>query len=401
MIYALSILYFIYTITKIVISLAEIGFIKQKREKKAIILTPTNYQKAADYKMVNEELNIVSSLFDFVVAIFWIFGGLSFLEGFIVHENSLSENILFVLIFIVINYILSLPFDIFNTFVKDKRFGFSTIDVKTYLLDQIKGGLIFLVAGSLVIGVISWIVMNLPFWWVWGFVVIMTVLVVINLIYPTIIAPLFNKFNPLADESLKSSIESLLKKAGLHSSGVFTIDASKRDKRLNAFFGGLGKSKRVVLYDTLIEKLGKSELLAVLGHELGHFKHKDIVKKIALMGGVLFAIFAIFGNIPTSIYEALHVKVEAYSIVSIFLLFSPILFFIVTPIIGIASRHDEYKADEYGSECESQEALSSALMKLADENKSFPYSHPLSIFFYHTHPPLVERLYALGVDVEA
>lgn len=400
MIYTLGFIYLVYTLVKIAISLLEIGHIKQKREKSAVILSEENYQKAADYKLANEELNIVSSLFDFAVAMFWVFGGLALLERFIISDNSLIQNVLFVIVFIGINYILSLPFDIFNTFVKDKRFGFSTIDVKTYLLDQIKGAAIFLIAGSLVIGIISWIIMSLPLWWVWGFVVIMTVLVVINLIYPTVIAPLFNKFNPLEDESLKSSIEILLQKAGLHSSGVFTIDASKRDKRLNAFFGGLGKSKRVVLYDTLIEKLGQNELLAVLGHELGHFKHKDIVKKIALMGAVLFAMFGVFGNIPTAIYEALHVKVEAFSIISIFLIFSPILFFIVTPLMGIASRHDEYRADEYGSECESKEALSSALMKLADENKSFPYSHPLSIFFYHTHPPLVERLKALGVDVE-
>lgn len=400
MIYALGFIYLVYTLVKIAISLLEIGHIKQKREKRAVILTQENYQKAADYKLANEELNIVSSLFDFAVAMFWIFGGLSLLQSYMVSENSLFENVLFVIVFIGINYLLSLPFDIFNTFVKDKRFGFSTIDTKTYVLDQLKGAAIFLIAGSLVIWLISWIIKSLPLWWVWGFGAIMAILVVINLIYPTVIAPLFNKFNPLSDESLKSSIENLLKKAGLHSSGVFTIDASKRDKRLNAFFGGLGKSKRVVLYDTLIEKLGKNELLAVLGHELGHFKHKDIVKKIALMGAVLFVMFGVFGNIPASIYEALHVKVEAYSIITIFLIFSPVLFFVVTPLMGIASRHDEYRADEYGSECESKEALSSALMKLADENKSFPYSHPLSIFFYHTHPPLVERLKALGVDVE-
>lgn len=400
MIYVLGFLYLLYTLAKIFISYLEIGFVKKTRVKKAVILSSSNYQKAADYKLANEQLNIISSIFDIVIAMFWIFGGLALLESALISENSLFENVLFVVVFVGVNYILSLPFDIFNTFVKDKQFGFSTIDTKTYIVDQIKGAIIFLIAGSLVIGIISWIIMSLPLWWIWGFVVIMSVLVVINLIYPTVIAPLFNKFNPLEDETLKSSIETLLQKAGLHSSGVFTIDASKRDKRLNAFFGGLGKSKRVVLYDTLIEKLGKSELLAVLGHELGHFKHKDIIKKIALMGSILFVMFGIFGNIPASIYEALHVKVEAYSIITIFLIFSPVLFFIVTPIIGIASRHDEYKADEYGSECESSDALSSALMKLADENKSFPYSHPLSIFFYHTHPPLVERLKALGVDVE-
>ena len=150
-----------------------------------------------------------------------------------------------------------------------------------------------MVFGSLVIWFLIWVIKVSALWWLWGFLGIFTLVILINVIYPTFIAPLFNKFSPLDEGELKDSIVSLMGKAGLVSSGIFTVDASKRDKRLNAYFGGLGKSKRVVLYDTLVEKLNKNELLAVLGHELGHFAHKDIFKNIGLMGVMLFVVFAI------------------------------------------------------------------------------------------------------------
>ncbi len=391
-------IYFIYVVARIYLSALEILHVKKTRGYKAVILSSDNFQKAADYKEANEKFAIVSGAYDFFIMFCWISFGLSSLQDALQGFSGVVQSVLFINIFIIVNYILSLPFDIYSTFKKDKEFGFTTIDTKTFVLDQVKSGVLFLVFGSLIFVALSWIILNLSSWWIWGFVVMMSLMVVINLIYPTFIAPLFNKFKPLEDEDLSESIGALLKKAGLNSDGVFSIDASKRDKRLNAFFGGLGKSKRVVLYDTLLEKVSKSELLAVLGHELGHFKHKDIIKKIALIGTMLFIMFALLGNLPLSVYNGLHVEAKPYAIIVFFMMFSPVLFFIFTPILGAASRHDEYAADEYGSECESKDALASALMKLADENKSYPYSHPLNIIFYHTHPPLVERLKALGVD---
>jgi STE24 endopeptidase len=221
------------------------------------------------------------------------------------------------------------------------------------------------------------------------------------MIYPTLIAPIFNKFTILEDVDLKSSIEDLMNKSGLKAEGIFTIDASKRDSRLNAYFGGLGKSKRVVLYDTLVEKLSKSELLSVLGHELGHFKHKDIIKNIAMMGALMFGMFYIFGNLPSELFVALNLEQTPYIVLVIFLLFSPILSFLFMPLFGMVSRKNEYEADRYGSECESEVALADALEKLANENKSFPKSHPIYIFFYFTHPPLVERLKRLGKKIDS
>ncbi|MDR2342175.1 MAG: M48 family metallopeptidase [Campylobacteraceae bacterium] len=393
-------LYFFYILLKLYISASEIGFVSYAKNLPAIILSSENYQKAAEYKIANERLHVITNFYDYALFLFWILFGLKALETFCIKDGSIIESVIFIMSFIVINYILTLPFDIYSTFVKDKKFGFSTIDAKTYLLDSTKSAVIFLILGGLVIALISWIISSFALWWFWSFVAVFVLILFINMFYPTLIAPIFNKFIPLENSELKSSIEDLMQKAGLKSSGIFTMDASKRDNRLNAYFGGLGKSKRVVLFDTLLKKLNSSELLSVLGHELGHFKHKDILKNIAITAALLFALFAFFGNLPDSVYEAFGIKNGAYSSIVIFLLLSSAVSFLIMPIFGYLSRKNEYKADKYGSECESKEALASALVKLADENKSFPRSHFLYIAFYHTHPPLIERLKALGVDTE-
>lgn len=390
--------YLVYLIIKLYAAFMEIGYVMKARGQKAIILSPSNYLKAAAYKIASQKLLILTTFFDFVLFFGWITFGLSYLDTTIMIENEVVRSVAFIMSFIAINYLLSLPFDLYHTFGLDKKFGFSTIDVKTFALDQIKSALMFILFGGAFFAAMSAIVMAYEYWWFFGFLFAFVVILFINMIYPIVIVPLFNKLTPLEDESLRSSIETLLEKAGLKSSGVFSLDASKRDNRLNAYFGGLGRSKRVVLFDTLIAKLEKHELLAVLGHELGHFKHKDILKNIASSALMLFIMFALFGNLPEELFDSLHMNKSAGSIMVLFLLLSPLVSFVLMPLFGLLSRYNEYKADEYGSECESKEALSSALVKLADENKSFPLSHPLTITLYFTHPPLTERLKKLGMQ---
>lgn len=390
--------YLVYLIIKLYAAFMEIGYVMKARGQKAIILSPSNYLKAAAYKIASQKLLILTTFFDFVLFFGWITFGLSYLDTTIMIENEVVRSVAFIMSFIAINYLLSLPFDLYHTFGLDKKFGFSTIDVKTFVLDQIKSALMFILFGGAFFAAMSTIVMAYEYWWFFGFLFAFVVILFINMIYPIVIVPLFNKLTPLEDESLRSSIETLLEKAGLKSSGVFSLDASKRDNRLNAYFGGLGRSKRVVLFDTLIAKLEKHELLAVLGHELGHFKHKDILKNIASSALMLFIMFALFGNLPEELFDSLHMNKSAGSIMVLFLLLSPLVSFVLMPLFGLLSRYNEYKADEYGSECESKEALSSALVKLADENKSFPLSHPLTITLYFTHPPLTERLKKLGMQ---
>ncbi len=187
---------------------------------------------------------------------------------------------------------------------------------------------------------------------------------------------------------------------GLKSDGIFVMDASRRDNRLNAYFGGLGKSKRVVLFDTLLDKLTNRELLAVLGHELGHFSHKDIWKNIAMMGVLLFVAFFLLGNLPDELFFEMGVTPTAGVKLAMMSLLLSLIGFVFTPIMSFVSRHNEYRADEFGSNMGGKDNLVSALIKLVDENKSFPKSHPLVVFFYYTHPPILERLKALGYSEE-
>ena len=396
MVLEVGVIYFLYILIKVYVSVMEVGYVSRAKHLVPVILDAKRYKDAADYKIATERMNILNSLFDYALFIFWVGFGLRWLDSVISIDNTLLKSVVYVDLFIIINYIVSLPFELYSKFYLDKKFGFSNMTPKMFLSDLLKSAVLFLVFGSLVVLAVSYIISSFALWWLWSFVFIFVIIVGINLIYPTFIAPLFNKFIPLEDESLKESIETLMQKAGLKSSGIFTMDASKRDNRLNAYFGGLGSSKRVVLFDTLIKKLTKPELLAVLGHELGHFKHKDIIKNIFMMGGLLFLMFFIFGNLPRELFLSFGLDKTPYTIIAFFLLLSPIVAFVFMPVMGLLSRHNEYAADEYGSECESGEVLANALEKLANENKSFPRAHPLYIFFYFTHPPLIERLKRLG-----
>ena len=391
-------LYFLFTTYT---SFMQIGFVKNAKDLQAIILDTDKYVEAGNYSIEKEKIAIVSSFYSFIIFVFWIGFGLSSLDSMLNIESSWIKAIVYVDLFIIINWLLGLPFDLYSTFKLDKKYGFSNMTPSLFIKDTIKTGLLFLIFGSVVIGAISWIISSFDTWWIWGFVFIFAVIILINMLYPLIRDKMFDKFESLKDKELESKIENLLDQVGFKSSGVFSVDASKRDNRLNAYFGGLGSTKRVVLFDTLVEKLSHNELLAVLGHELGHFKNGDILKNIGIMGVVMFVFFAIFGNLSDEIFLGLGLNNEPYAIIVFFLIFSPILSFFLMPLISLISRHNEYAADQFGSDMQSKEDLVSALLKLANENKSFPLSHPIYIFFYYSHPPLVERFKELGYDVHA
>ncbi|WP_321471346.1 M48 family metallopeptidase [Halarcobacter sp.] len=391
--------YCLYFLVSIYTSFMQIGFVKNAKNMRPIILDENRYAEAANYTIEKEKVTIVSSFYSFILFIIWIGFGLKTLDSLILIESSILKAVVFINLFIIINWLLGLPFDLYSTFKLDKKYGFSNMTPALFIKDTIKTGILFLLFGSIVIAAISWIIGNFSTWWIWGFVFIFAVIILINMLYPVIRDKMFDKFEALKDKELEEKIINLLNQVGFKSSGVFSVDASKRDNRLNAYFGGLGSTKRVVLFDTLIEKLSHNELLAVLGHELGHFKNGDILKNIGIMGVVMFVFFAIFGNLSDEIFLGLGLNNEPYAIIAVFLLFSPILSFFLMPLISLISRHNEYAADEFGSNMQSKEDLISALLKLANENKSFPLSHPLYIFFYYSHPPLVERFKELGYNV--
>lgn len=389
-------LYFVFNIYT---SFMQIGYIKNAKNLKPIILDSSKYQEAANYAIEKEKLAICSSFYDFILFILWIGFGLSFLDSLVQIESFWLKAVVFVDLFIIINWFLTLPFELYSTFKLNKKYGFSNITPALFIKDTIKTGVLFLVFGSLVIAGISFIINSFSSWWIWGFAFIFAVIILINMLYPVIRDKMFDKFEKLKDKELEAKIENLLNEVGFKSSGVFSVDASKRDNRLNAYFGGLGATKRVVLFDTLVEKLTHNELLAVLGHELGHFKNGDILKNIGIMGVVMFVFFAIFGNLPDELFLGLSLNNEPYAIIAVFMIFSPILSFFLMPLISMISRHNEYAADEFGSNLSTKEDLVNALLKLANENKSFPLSHSMYIFFYYSHPPLVERFKELGYDV--
>ena len=380
-------------------SFMQIGFIKNAKNLKPIILDSSKYQEAGNYAIEKEKLAICSSFYDFILFILWIGFGLFYLDSLVQIESFWLKAVVFVDLFIIINWVLTLPFELYSTFKLNKKYGFSNMTPALFIKDTIKTGILFLVFGSLVIAGISFIINSFSSWWIWGFAFIFAVIILINMLYPVIRDKMFDKFEKLKDKELEAKIENLLNEVGFKSSGVFSVDASKRDNRLNAYFGGLGATKRVVLFDTLVEKLTHNELLAVLGHELGHFKNGDILKNIGIMGVVMFVFFAIFGNLPDELFLGLSLNNEPYAIIAVFMIFSPILSFFLMPLISMISRHNEYAADEFGSNLSTKEDLVSALLKLANENKSFPLSHPMYIFFYYSHPPLVERFKELGYDV--
>lgn len=389
--------YCVYFLLTVYTSFMQIDFVKKTRKRVPIILEPGKYEEAADYSVEKERLSMATHFYDFAIFFIWIGFGLNLLNELIGgFESSWLKAVVFVDAFIIINWLLGLPFAIYTTFVLDKKYGFSNMTASLYIKDTLKNAFLFLVFGSAVIAVVSLIIESFESWWLWGFAFIFAVIIIINMLYPVIRDKMFDKFEPLKDKELEAKIESLLDKVGFKSSGVFSVDASKRDNRLNAYFGGLGSTKRVVLFDTLVQKLTHNELLAVLGHELGHFKNGDILKNIGIMGVVMFVFFAIFGNLHEDVFLSLKLENEPYAIITLFIIFSPILSFFLMPLISFISRHNEYAADEFGSNMQSKEDLVSALLKLANENKSFPLSHPLYIFFYYSHPPLVERLKELG-----
>jgi len=400
MLQALIIIFTLYTLIKIYVSVMQIGFISDKKQEDAMLLSPTKYMIAANYAIKKERLNIAESFIEYFLFLFWIFGGFKWLQSLIGIEDSITNNVLFIFGFFAINYIVSLPFDIYKVFKLDKSFHFSTTTPKLYFIDQLKQIAMFIIFGGAIFALLSYIFTNFTNWWIYSFITIFVVIVLINMLYPTLIAPIFNKFKPLEDKELQSKIEGILKEVGLNSDGVFTIDASKRDNRLNAYFGGLGKSKRVVLFDTLLKKLSQSEIIAILGHELGHYSHKDIYKNIATIGVFLFLVFFIVGNLPNSLFLEMGVAPTAGVKIALIMLILPIFSFVYMPIIGLISRHNEYEADKFGAKIGGKQNLINALLKLVNENKAFPHSHPLYIFFYYTHPPVLERLKELGYKEE-
>lgn len=392
-------IYTFYILVRLYVSVMQIGYINQVKRRGAVLMGEKEYLDAADYAVAKEKLSMIEAGAEYALFFVWIGGMMAWLDGALMGQPLLVHTIAAVMGLIFLNAALMLPFGWFLKFKIDAQYGFNRSSLGQFAKDTLIGAVLTIIIGSLIVWAVSAIITSSELWWLWSFCFIFGVVIVLNMFFPTIRALFFDKVTPLEDPELREQIESLMQRTGFVSSGVFISDASKRDARLNAYFGGLGKSKRVVLFDTLIQKLSPSELIAVLGHELGHFAHGDLYKNIGMVGTMLFAMFALFGNLPEDLYLQLGVTPSAHIIMMLFILLLPVVSFVMMPLMGIVSRHNEYEADRSGAELGGAEHLVNALKKLVSENKSFPLSHPLYRFFHTTHPPVIERLRALGADI--
>ncbi|MCL4431736.1 MAG: M48 family metallopeptidase [Epsilonproteobacteria bacterium] len=394
-------LYTFYILMRLYVSVMQIGFINQVKRKKAVLLGEKEYLDAANYAVAKEKLSLVEAMAEYVIFFVWMAGGLAWFDEVLTVQSPLLHTLGAVIGLILINSVVMLPFGWYAKFKIDAQYGFNRSSTAQYIKDTLISTVLTIIFGGLIVWGIAAIINASQLWWLWSFCFIFGVVVLMNMFFPTVRALFFDKVTPLDDPELQEQIATLMEKTGFVSSGVFVSDASKRDARLNAYFGGLGKNKRVVLFDTLLQKLTPQELIAVLGHELGHFAHGDLYKNIAMVGLMLFGMFAAFGNLPQSLYVQLGVVSSPHMMMMLFILLLPMVSFVMMPLMGLVSRHNEYEADRTGSELGGAKHLISALIKLVSENKSFPLSHPLYRFFHTTHPPVIERLRALGSDISA
>jgi STE24 endopeptidase len=385
MVIGLLVIFTLYISFRVGLDIYEAMYIKEEVNKEAVLMNKLEYLEAGLYAVYNKIIDIFDAFASLFVVVVLLFGGLWLINYF---DNS--NSLMTIFIYFAVVYFVTLPINIYQKVI-DKKFGFNKSSWKLFIIDEIKKILLFVVLGGGVMWGLIYFIENFENWWIIGFVFSFIVILLINLLLPYFMS-IFNKFTPLEDEELKNDIENIMDKVGFKANGIFVMDASKRDKRLNAFFGGFGKSKRVVLFDTLIEKLSPKEILAVLGHELGHFKHKDLIKNIAMMGIMMFGLFAIIGNLPDSLFEELKIPKNGGNILVLAFIISEVYFYILNPIINMISRHNEFQADKMGAELGSKEDLKSALIKLVNENKSFPKSSKLYSIMYHSHPSILERL---------
>ncbi len=357
------------------------------------------HQKAADYTVAKTRVSILQHVIEALVLLaFTLGGGLEVLaqawNGRF--DSATLEGTALILSALVLLAAIDIPLSLYRTFGIEARFGFNKITPKIYLIDLVKQtALAIALGGPLLIGVL-WLMGAMgAYWWLYVWVVWMIFNLLIIAIYPTFIAPLFNKFQPMEDAQLKARIEALLVKCGFHASGLFVIDGSKRSSHGNAYFSGLGKSKRIVFFDTLLNNLNADEIEAVLAHELGHFKRRHIMKRMAwLFAGSLVALWGLAMLMQADwFYAGLGVTTQnTATALLLFIVVSPVFTFLLHPLLARMSRQHEFEADQYAAQTATAAALVRALVKLYEDNASTLTPDPVHSAFYDSHPPAGIRI---------
>lgn len=363
----------------------------------------SDHQKAADYTLAKAKVAQLDFLIDAFVLVGWtLLGGLSALNATVLSymEPGLWQQVVLVLAFTLVGGLIDLPLSLYQTFVLEQKFGFNKMTWTLWLSDSVKGLLLGLVLGVPLIAMVLWLMQaGGAYWWLWTWCALVFWQLLLMAIAPNFIMPLFNQFTPLEDEALKVRVNALMQRAGFTAKGFFVMDGSKRSAHSNAFFTGFGASKRVVFFDTLLKQLTPAEMEAVLAHELGHFKHRHIFKMMATSFVMTLLGLALLGFASQQIwfYTGLGVMPnllggnEAVALL-LFMLVVPVFTFLLAPLSSWRSRVQEYEADAYAVSQTPASDLSSALLKLYQDNASTLTPDPLYVQFYYSHPPASLRL---------
>ena len=360
------------------------------------------HQKAADYTVAQTRFGRLALASEIVVLLAFTFGGgLQALHDlWSGHVDGLTYGVALIFSVMAISSLVDLPFALYRQFVIEQQFGFNRMTLKLFLTDQLKQTVLGLVIGTPVLLAVLWLMAKMgSLWWLYVWLFWCGFNLLILFLYPTWIAPLFNKFTPLEDAPLKARIEALLERCGFASSGLFVMDGSKRSNHGNAYFTGFGKTKRIVFFDTLLGRLQPTEVEAVLAHELGHFKHRHVIKRIALLFSMSLVFLAVLGQLIDApwFYQGLGVQAQNTAMALLLFFFVvPVFTFLLTPLMSLLSRRHEFEADRYAGEHASADALIKALVKLYEENAATLTPDPLHSLFYDSHPPAALRIERLA-----
>lgn len=372
----------------------------------ASTISLASHQKAADYTVAKARFGLLEMAFGTAVLLGWtLLGGVDALNRalnstFLVQYGPLATGLALLAIFGAISSVIDLPFRLYSTFRIEEQFGFNKMTLNLWLGDLAKSTLVGVVIGLPVVALMLWLMRSAgALWWLWAWGAWMGFNLLVLVLYPTVVAPLFNKFKPLEDESIKTRVTALMARCGFAAKGLFVMDGSKRSAHANAYFTGFGAAKRVVFYDTLLKQLNPAEVDAVLAHELGHFKHKHIIKRIVSMFAVNLVGFALLGWVSTQtwFYTGLGVRPslsggnEALALL-LFMLVVPLFSFFIAPWFAQSSRKHEFEADAFAISQTDGKDLASALLKLYQDNASTLTPDPIFVKFYYSHPPASERL---------
>ena len=367
------------------------------------IYSKEEYLKSQQYKKENFRFELITSIFTYIIIIGILLNGiLGYLDSFLrtlTFENELSLSLLFFASIYLINDLLKTPFQLYRIFVIEEKYGFNKMKISTFIFDKIKGYLISIVIGVLLITSLLVFIMLYPSdFWIYFWVVISLFLIFINMFYTSLIVPLFNKLEVLEDGDLKEKLNSYSNKVGFALSNIFVIDGSKRSTKANAYFSGFGKNKKVVLYDTLIKNHTNDELVAVLAHEIGHYKLRHIISNmifsILSTGLMLYIMSNFLYNSEISYALGGNISFRHFEIFAFLILYTPVDRFI-SIVMNIKSRNNEYEADNFAVQTYKKLPMISALKKLSRDNLSNLTPHPLYEFLNYSHPSLSKRLDAI------